>query len=114
MPDHKRRPRDLRERSRAHESPDSYKQPELCRLAWTFCKAQANRMSNEKQAAERADRIDVKHEYELCAWARRFKHGSSVRQRVRRRWATAPTGCASTCRAGSARMQSDRPSRGGR
>ena len=37
-------------------------------------------MSNEKQAAERADRIDVKHEYELCAWARHF---NASEQRVR-------------------------------
>lgn len=37
-------------------------------------------MSNEKQAAKRADRIDVKHEYELCAWARHF---NASEQRVR-------------------------------
>ncbi len=36
-------------------------------------------MSNEQRAG-RHDRIDVKHEYELCAWARHF---NASEQRVR-------------------------------
>jgi hypothetical protein len=37
-------------------------------------------MSDGKQRVRREDRIDVKHEYELCAWARHF---NASEQRVR-------------------------------
>ncbi|MDB5881752.1 MAG: hypothetical protein JWP43_1630 [Ramlibacter sp.] len=37
-------------------------------------------MSDDKAADERKWRIDVKHEYELCAWARHF---NASEQRVR-------------------------------
>ena len=29
-------------------------------------------MSDEQARADREERIDVRHEYELCAWARHF------------------------------------------
>ena len=37
-------------------------------------------MSYGQTPAQRADRIDVRHEYELCAWARHF---NASEQRVR-------------------------------
>ena len=37
-------------------------------------------MSDDKATDERKWRIDVKHEYELCAWARHF---NASEQRVR-------------------------------
>jgi hypothetical protein len=40
----------------------------------------ANQMSDDKSKDEGKWRIDVKHEYELCAWARHF---NASEQRVR-------------------------------
>jgi hypothetical protein len=37
-------------------------------------------MSDDKTTGERKERIDIHHEYELCAWARHF---NASEQRVR-------------------------------
>ena len=46
-------------------------------------------MPHEKTTVLREDRIDVRHEYELCAWARHF---NASEQRVREAVATVGEG----------------------